>query len=293
MPRFFKAPWPPIDRSNAGRRERGGAFTLVEILVSITVLVLLMALLLGITDQSSRVWQVTESSHNRRQVARILLETITRDLEASVFPLIPGANNTSLQFVLNPPGLTGVSARDAVFWQAALPGDGTDSDVSEVGYFVRWLDDGPASHPNHPILCRFQMPASNAASIFANPGATAAWLNNDVLTSSAPGTTVSNYQGMLADNVLALWVTLYDASAKPIPTPFNSIVAVTPRPAFAEIALVLIDPATAQRLTAPVASAITAGYGAASVDLFAAALPPAIQKGVEIFRTRVTLEAAH
>lgn len=281
MNRFWKRP------SHAIRNRKSG-FTLLELLAASTILIFLLALLLTIVSQSSRIWQSSESAKSRRQTARILLEMISRDLEAALFPLLPSGSGPGPQFLLNPPSVdASVLNRDAAFWQAALPGRGDRGDLYEVGYFVRWSQDSEGAHG---VLCRLQVPASAADSLFQNP--TAPWLTPAKLDTYAPGLAdTTAHRGLLAENVLALWITLSDKDGNTSGfAPSYDSRAAAVRPAFAEVAIVLCDARTAQLIKAP--QDITAHYTAASVEAFVDGLPPEIRRGTEIFKIRVSLETA-
>lgn len=264
------------------------AFSLTEVLVATAVFALLLTLLLSITSGTSRIWQEGESQKARRQAARAVLDVMTRDLEAVQFPIVKGSTN-SLEFLLNPAGASGLLNHDAIFWQAPVPGESVSGDLQEVGYFVQWITD--ANKPPRSELCRLRVPATNATAIFNSPQD---WLTSTKIDTFAPGSKdTNNYQGLQAENVIALWITLFGKSGTnwtPLPSPYSSRDTNLPYPARAEIALAIADPTILRRLGS--ADAITSKYNASTIDAFVSALPPEISKGVSIFRTSVNLEGA-
>lgn len=250
-------------------------FSLVEMLVATAVFVMMLTLLLTITSQMNSAWQQADAQKSRRQSARALLDTIVRDMESALLPLNSG-NTEKVWFLMNPAAV-GFRHRDCLFWQAALPEDGGKSDVTMVGYFVRW--DGTRS-----ILCRVHIPPGDPNyRIYEAPET---WLNDAFLNTVAPADKASDYRGLLAENVFALWVTLRDRQGSLIVAPYDSRVA-NNLPASAEVALVIADPSAARRLNAPLAT-----YNQTTVEGFVDALPEGVRKGVQIFRTRINLETS-
>jgi prepilin-type N-terminal cleavage/methylation domain-containing protein len=294
MSKRFKPYFPEIKRI-------AGGFTLVEVLVAVAILSIITLILLSITGFTTKIWQQGESQKNRDQSARIQLESISRDLQSTVMPVLPtypAKATPVLRFLVNPSAVTDVANPFCFFWQASLPNDGTDSDIHDVGYFIRWLNDGPSSHPVHAVLCRLTISASDSNSIFNNPGA-GSWPTDAILNATTPGDQAHYYKGFLADNVIGLWLTLYDQNGVQIPvgsTGYDSGLAVRPVTSYLaaiEVALVIIDQSTALRINS--ASMITSHYTAATVDQFVQALPttPPIRQGARIYRTRVALGASH
>ena len=267
-------------------------FTLLELMVATVILILLLTMLITIVSHTANIAAQVDAQKARQQAARLAMEIITRDLEAAAFPLIPSSTN-SLQFLVNP-GISGIPRnRDAAFWQAVVPGDTSASDLSEVGYFVAWTTNAGAPTGE---LRRLRVPPGAPDSIFQDP---ANWLTAQKLTNYAPGSsgTGSNaLKGLITQNVLALWITLYDQTNGVI-CPTNALDsydsrATSVRPASAEVALVIIDPRTAKRLTS--AAEITNSYKTYSTpEAFVASFTnKGISAGIQVFKERVEIHAA-
>lgn len=271
----LKPRWPII--STSPRNPGAPGFSLVELLVACAVLTLLLTVLFTVVSQALRLWQQTEGQKTRRESARICMEMMVRDLEASSFPI---SSSGTFQFLLNPPALASCQNRDAIFWQAITYSDSPPGVPSEVGYFVQW--EGTKS-----ALCRYRVPASDADSIFHNP---ADWLSPAKVKAHAPGLADSDaFAGMIAENVIGLWITLYDRNGneKGLNPTYDSRVTDS-RPAVVEIGLALIDARIASRITSP--EVITSAYTAA-IDDFPSRLPLPLREGVQIFKFRVLLKS--
>ena len=258
-------------------RWKSRGFTVIEVMVATAVFLLMAVLLLSMTSEASRLWQQAESQKSRRQVARIILETMTRDLEGAAFPLQTNATN-SLQFLLGPStGLPDLYA-NAAFWQTAERG--ASGALAEVGYFVQWKGERFA-------LCRYYVPSTNADSLFSSDSAYwEKWLTLPKIANYAPGLNDTNsFSGLLAENVLGLWITLYDSNNVAYTNYDSRAMAV--RPVAAEVGVAVVDSRAARSLTN--ASAIV--YPA-NMDDFITNLPAGIRNNVQLFRTRVRLQAA-
>ena len=192
-------------------------FTLVELLVSMAILILLVAILSSIFSSVSKTSQLGYANNERIQNILAITDFIRTDLRSALLPINrPDTNN--LQLVVNP-GSIGAAFKNphAIFWQAPTATDQTLGDVSEVGYFVKWNTDNP-SNP-HPYLCRFAAENSTNSAIAANfliYSSPAAWLTDSIINAVAPANIGNAYQGLIAENVVALFVQCLDAKGQPI-----------------------------------------------------------------------------
>ena len=303
-------------------------FTLVELLVSMATLIGLMAMLVSLSSQTGRLWSEGDSRNQQRSNGRALLQFIARELRMSAIPAsssqlisagatVPPAN---LQMIANLPDDSdcdtvipaGLLNPHGIFWQVPTGREGGRGDIACVGYFIRW--NTPQPGVAQPELCRYYVDSSDAANylIYNNDsGKPVNWLSN--ISTIAPGSP-GNYKGWFADNVIALWVRVLDASGNPITTTadgqkfnggygFDSRLGFTdsngvvhPAPALppvVEIALVTIETSAAQQIAAPIAAS-SAGPETFYQDIqsFLSGLPEGIRRGAQCYSTKVYLQTS-
>lgn len=249
------------------------AFSLIEVMVACAILMIMTAVLLSFISTATRVWQQTESQKSRRESGRIILENIKRDLESASFPINPKAKN-NLQFILNDPiKIDEIRLNPhAAFWQ--IPDkSGT---YSEVGYFVQWKG-------TKPVLCRYYVPSNAKDSFFYEPDR---WLTPQKISHYAPGLEDAlTHEGVLAENVIGLWMVLYDqsGSSKGMNSVYDS--RTNPElPVFVEVTIAVISPAAVLRIT----DASLINY-TETADSFISSLPAEIRGGVQIYKTKIFL----
>ena len=292
----FRAPSLAIDRKPARGRNSGASFTLPEILAACAIFSFMVIVLLSLVANTSRIWQQTNGERIDRESARILLGMIGRDLENAVLPVNLNAQSP-FTFQLNTVVPTNACS---LFWQTAIVGTGiTNGDIADVGYFVQWTPDPRGSGQIHGTLCRYYVPASatNPASAFVvySGGTQAA---PDLYT-YAPGLNNTNsYRGLLADNVLGLWVTLYQANGTVLASPYTyAYSSVVAPPAYADISVATLDPVIAQRInTSAILTTITNSYGSnTNAAGFVANLPTSpinFRAGAQAYSTRIQIQTA-
>ncbi len=198
--------------TRASLKTRSSGFTLIEVKVAISVLLILSVVLCSMLTESAQTWQQAEARITSRQSGRAILDSMSRDLVGATLPR-DRTSQTDLQFVINPSTITTATFLSpcAIFWQAPVATDTTYGTLAEVGYFVRW-DTSNASNPK-AMLCRFLVNPENPTSIqdYLIHSTPTAWLSDSLLNTVAPGvqnlTTPSNsFKGWLADNVIGLWI---------------------------------------------------------------------------------------
>ncbi len=272
-------------RGRPGLPERRQGFSLIEILVAATVLVLLTSVLSSLALQTRKIWSGVDGQTQRRSTGRSLLQFIARDLEMAALPSGYPASATAaanLQFVANlssnPANATAIPSDflnpHAAFWQAPVSSDRQQGALAEVGYFIRWDTSQPGVAKAQ--LCRFQAIPSDAANFLIygdSTGAAVNWLAPGILSAVAPASASTNYKGWIADNVIALWIRCLNSQGQPIVATasgttlnggygFDSRQGFTdpagtrqhPAPALppvVEITLVTVDARTALRIAAP------------------------------------------
>lgn len=198
-----------MQRSPATNPKR--AFTLVELLVGMTVLSIMVMLLVSLLSQVGNAWSRTEGQSSRLRSGRAIADYIRNDLRGALMPIAPELDDLkpNLHFILNtnmiPPEYQQPSA---MFWQVPLATDMSRGDVAEVGYFVRW--DRSVTNPR-ASLCRFFVNPTdiNNYQIYQSRN----WLNQAIIDTVAPadneqiaeGTERAAYRGLLAENVIGFW----------------------------------------------------------------------------------------
>jgi hypothetical protein len=255
------------------------AFTLIEVLVSTMILLLIVLLFSSIFSNVSLVWRTGLADIDRSNNGGIACDMIGRDIQSALLPA-NRSSTTSLQFVVNPSGLSSsYSSRDSIFFQAPLVASSSGGDIAEVGYFVQW-DMATAGNPR-ARLCRFYVNSSDTTNflIYNNP---TAWITNTTITNvaSALASTSPPYQGLLAENVVGLWITCLDPYGYPIAKEANgnafptsgsgysfdsrlgytdnagTVHPVSSLPAAVDISFVIIDSGTAERVGPTLCTAI-------------------------------------
>jgi prepilin-type N-terminal cleavage/methylation domain-containing protein len=268
VPRYLKLPL-------SGTKNFAG-FTLLELMVSAALLAILTSLLLGVTSQTASISGRTLAMKQRQQAARIVLETISRDLRAASFPL-GTSRDDSLALLVSP-----VEAGDrhlspgAAFWQARSAQ--SPSGFRDVGYFIRWTG-------NKAELCRLTIPSEDAASIFRNSDRV---IDPALLDRLAPAGAASggDFRGLMAEHVVGLWFKLFDAAGVEIALPYDSREGSAGRPAFVDVGIAVMDSGTAAKIGS--ADEVRSHYTPAIAD-FLTNLPEGIRTGVQIFTTRVPI----
>jgi prepilin-type N-terminal cleavage/methylation domain-containing protein len=278
------------------------AFTLLELLVAITLFAVVAVILLSFINSMNAAWQQGISHNERRGAAMSVFHRISRDLRHAALPT--DAAGASLQFVVNPPSLSSTyKLAQAMFWQAPSATERSRGDLAIVGYFVQWADAVPK-------LCRFlaNPSAANSHLLYASPGA---WIKDSLLASDAPATRASGYVGQLAENVLGLWVRPLDQLEQPItkkasgaaflPGQFDSsegYISSTGRiyrralPSALEVIIITVDSRTSRLLKGIERPGVPSNDVWKDVNDFYAGLPAEIRRGAEIHSTQIALNNA-
>ncbi|HEY8966756.1 MAG TPA: prepilin-type N-terminal cleavage/methylation domain-containing protein [Candidatus Methylacidiphilales bacterium] len=105
----------PTSRSE--RKGEGRGFTLVEVLVAVTVMVLLVGMMAAILGEMGKGWTSARSRVNNFTKARAMLDLMTFDLQG----------------LLSRPDLPPFTA-ESFYTQRPAPGPGTSRSVSAIGY---------------------------------------------------------------------------------------------------------------------------------------------------------------
>lgn len=220
--------------SHATDPRRG--FTLIEVLVAVSILMAIVAMMSMILSEVTRAWQRGEGRGERRRSARSLADFIAADLQGALLPVetVSKAGQGNLQFLVNPPSAqvpADYRHADAAFWQAPIATESSFGDVAEVGYFVKWMKTDASPEPR-PVLCRFFVNPStqDLSGVLAqnpdfkiyDPANSDSWLAAAVLERVAPADKKSGYVGLFADNVVGLWLSCTGLDGAELPKPFDS-----------------------------------------------------------------------
>lgn len=186
------------------------AFTLVELLIAMTILSLLVVLTASLLSGVSRAWISGEQQVETFQDGRAITELISRELSQAVI-------SSRLQLVQNPsfpPGLNQRANSDSIFWQAPATST-TSGDLAEIGYYLtadyqlKRFFVPPTDTNNYQIFSAPNQPTDNSA----------LWVTSFVTN------TLSN---TVSEGVLAFWVRCLDRNGDLIPWLSSNAVGVGP-----------------------------------------------------------------
>lgn len=238
---------------NTARSHRAVAgFTILEMLASIAILGILMAIIFGIFNQTSRAWLLAENRVETFQSARLVLETMSREIETML-----RASNTTAGTVIrlrefdNGSYVTGDSdvpiapRNDAIFWIGNTPSraDVRDIDLTEYGYIpVFCVNDKHTMKGGYYYLLRHEVTASqtNHWDFFSN----SIWW-------TTPGLTATTKTPIL-DNVVRFFVNfeLYNPANPTNATTVSGTISSSDQPWAVHICMSVIDRRSASRLNA-------------------------------------------
>lgn len=205
-------------------RHRSG-FTLLELLIAMSVLSIILLVLTSMTNTASSAWMRSEERVESSQSARAALELLSREMT-------PATIDTCQQFVVMPAetlsecGASGaVDHSQVAFWMAPL---GKDGDLRAVGYYLQRVDErrfyrlkriyiGPENEDYYPAGFDPENPTD--PSILADAGDAGRFIGglNDEAFDDANPENKSSVVSTVADGVIALWVQCYDLLGNPIP----------------------------------------------------------------------------
>lgn len=196
---------------------RIAGFTLIELMVSVAILAVLVILLSGVFGGVSKTWQLGQSNAERMQVSRAINDFARSDLRGALLP-INRTDKSNLQLVVNPSQISSdYRNADSIFWQSPVASEQSQGDVASIGYFVKW-DVSRPSNPR-PALCRLYISeVSNPANflVYSQNGGTVPWLTDAIIQAAAPADRAHAYEGLLAENVVAMFVQCLDSQGRTI-----------------------------------------------------------------------------
>lgn len=211
---------------------RRGAFTLVELIISIAMLGSLMVFLFAGTEAASRAWRDGQARTDAFQSGRTTLEMVAREVA-------PAVVDTRMQMVVLPGERLQTLAADiapeapALFWMAPL---GENGDLRCVGYYltrearlkrlyIAPFTETGAPSPYFPRLASAKDPSQptrliNPRNDLLRPSPVdAEWFTRDWDTGAFDDVHRSDTAvvSTVADGVVAWWVQGVDLQGQPIP----------------------------------------------------------------------------
>lgn len=210
---------------NRSLRQADSAFTLVELMIAMTILILLMVFMAQILTAVSRTWTEGERRVETYQSGRAVLDLIARELA-------PAVMSSAHQLIQNPftaaqqsitvPNMAPNS--DSLFWQAQVAHQDR-TELAEVGYYL--TRETPTQADGAYQLKRFYVgqPSSvakptdgrfiyNAA--YSPTTVQARW----IASSSATTFTAAEFESLssvVSDGIVGFWIRCFDVNGEPIP----------------------------------------------------------------------------
>ncbi|MDD5199667.1 MAG: prepilin-type N-terminal cleavage/methylation domain-containing protein [Terrimicrobiaceae bacterium] len=233
-------------RRSAFRICRG--FTLLELLVSMSILALLLVILMGMVDGATKLWRQSENRVDSFREARAALNIIASDLQSIYVAANPKNYSAATPkfFALNSPdgaeAAIKESKSDSLFFVAALPSDSqkpgaNKSDLCSVGYFLAFA---PASLGNVKESMNLYRYLRSSDDTFA--------ALNDTLPLARGVTIGPSGEEVLARNITSLKIQAYvvDPTTHK-PAEFKAS-ATQPAPDFVDIELTALNNDSVKRL---------------------------------------------
>ncbi len=242
------------------------AFTLLEILISVSLLALLATFMFPVIDGASNLWRTNEQRVDSYREARASLQFISRELGSIV---LPASSDNLPEMVINSPDVTLPAAAitpseggGSLFFLANIATSAQDpaqnqSNLCTVGYYLAYTNDRSPFDPGGNStgtskLYRYQRSSqetynaiTNSQSPYsgADPGNA---LNNEVLARNITSFTV---RGLRWDGAVTKYevIDTWPEPAPPVGTPPPS--TPTPGPDLIEISLTALNSNSAARLT--------------------------------------------
>jgi type II secretory pathway component PulJ len=184
-----------LAQEKSPRSPRVGAFTLIEMLVSMVVLLLLIIAMVALVESATGLWRDNERRTDACREARAALLVMARDLKNAV----AGTNVGFMKFNLES-GAAGTNYGSNIFFLASLPlsaqAADSRSDVCEVGYFLAFDRTSASTNQTLNLFRYFRSSNhtfSNMSSLFTN------------VTTGAAG------EELLARNVVGMKITPFSA----------------------------------------------------------------------------------
>lgn len=220
-------------KSSASIFLRQQAFTLLELLVSITLLTVLVVMLMSMVDNATKLWRANENRVESYREARAALNLMVTDLRS----IYAGTNTNWFQTNASA-DFAAVPEDGQIFFITALPASAQDtnsrSDLCEVGYFLRYGRSSLSTARENTLSLYRYFRESNQT--FTN-------LVNNAGFFAHSTTNVE----LLARNIPNFRVSYYTVSSNGIVAPWTANPG-DPVPSFVELQITAFNNQTAKRL---------------------------------------------
>ena len=237
------------------------AFTLLELLISMAILSLLMALLFQIFELSMRTWQSAEQRTESFREARAALHIISRDLRNTL-----RGNDKVTSLILDDRSPAAVRPNEEVYALTTLKRNSGQSDVCAVGFYCYWDETVGAFH-----LKRYFQDSDNT---FANLGSV------QQLFKPSPAVRDNETDSTLAAYAWDLQITGIETNGNIRNYPFQ---AKGNLPAYLQIEFKALNAQASRRIKAQ--GIEPAGWFATTSEIYRNSIQPYVQQ----FTTRIPL----
>lgn len=231
----------PVNLVNPVQKFNLHAFTVLELLVAMTVFAILVVMLMGMVDSGTKLWRANENRVDSYREARAALGIISRDLSSAL------AGSNAGHFLINSDAYPLLSNAEkntnsagALFFLSAQPAGAQEpgankSDVCQVGYFL--------AYGNTSMVPSGQGESSmNLYRYFLSSDATFALLTNSPVFPSGLTPTDPRVE-LLARNIQQFRIQALGTNGSPhLPT------AAAPLPPVVQVEIVALNQETAKKL---------------------------------------------
>jgi type II secretory pathway pseudopilin PulG len=164
-------------------RKAAAAFTLIELMVAVVILVMLVGMLIVAFNSASTAWRAGERDVERFQDARSILDLIGRDLQQVYV-------SSNIPFYAS-------DDKHAIAFGAAVSDNPNAADLAEVVY---WLNLDETTKPPYKLYRRFTPSTDSQWNFYAKP---LDWPNT------------ATYTNLVCDNIVDFAVTCYKTNSPP------------------------------------------------------------------------------
>lgn len=222
---------------------RSRAFSLLEVLISITILSLLLVILLNLVNGATTLWRQSENRVDSYREGRAALNLIATDLGNLV--ALRNPDLFALDTVAGlPPNAETPPDASHIFFLSALPSDSQEateskSDVCVVGYFLAYDKATKNAERRSMNLYRYFLSSDSAYDSAITAGN---------LVPTTPSTDPTTGAELVARNVIGFKVHAFTTTSDGTRTPFTTASATTPLPNTLSLEITALNNEVAKRL---------------------------------------------